>query len=398
MSFAFCLILLSDNIPSGLLLIRKAKKKIIRIFGYLLLISSLLFKLTSLSTFFSPYYKKLLILIIVSTALRIFAASFTELGNDEVYYWTYARHLQWNYFDHPPMVGVWIKFFTANLALEKFEFFIRLGSIFSCVVSTLLLFHLVKKIHSEKAGWYAACLYNASIYASVLTGLFILPDSPQMIFWCSSLYFLMLVVNKPERWSNWLLFGLCAGLCIMSKVHGIFLWFGFGLYILCKERDFFKKPQLYVSAFLTTLIISPILFWNISNNFITYRFHSERVVSNIYSFNFFGLFREIFGEIIYTNPFNFIIIFSAIVAWRKNKINRLPSLILYNFIAIPMIAIFIIFSFFGDTLPHWTGPAYITLIPIASVYLCNKYPDTFFPKSIKWALALLFIVLTVGVL
>lgn len=347
---------------------------------------------------YSSHYKKLFLLIVLTTVLRFFAASFTELGNDEVYYWTYAQHLQWNYFDHPPMVALWIRTFTANLALEKFELFIRLGSIFSCIVSTLLLFHLAKKLFSEKAGWYAACLYNASVYASILTGVFILPDSPQMIFWCSSLYFLMQLLNKPERWCYWLQFGLCAGLCIMSKVHGIFLWFGFGLYILFKERDFLKKPQLYVSIVLTAIIISPILFWNISNNFITYRFHSQRVISSIYSFNFFGLFREIYGQILYTNPFNFIIIISAIVAWWKNKIKHLPSLVLYNFIAIPMIAVFIIFSFFGDTLPHWSGPAYITLIPIASIYLSERYPNSNFPKQIKGALALIIILLTAGVL
>ncbi len=346
----------------------------------------------------SPYKKKLFWLITITTILRLLLASFTELGNDEVYYWTYAQHLQWNYFDHPPMVAVWIKFFTANLALQQFEVFVRLGSIVGCVISTLILFNLVRKLHSEQAAWFAACLYNASIYASILAGVFILPDSPQMIFWCSSLYFLMLINRHPEKWLPWILFGVCAGLCIMSKVHGVFLWFGFGLYILFKKIDYLKNPKVYVSALITALIISPILFWNISNNFITYRFHSERVVSNVFNPNYFGLIREIYGQLLYSNPFNVLIIFTALIAWRKRRMTRLPSLRIFNFIALPMISVFIIFSFFGDTLPHWSGPAYIALIPVAAIYLSEKNPFLILPKKLKWGLAFSIILLPLVIL
>lgn len=51
-----------------------------------------------------------------------------QLGNDEVYYLTYAQKLQWNYFDHPPFIALVIKCFSANLLL-KHEVFLRLGFI-----------------------------------------------------------------------------------------------------------------------------------------------------------------------------------------------------------------------------------------------------------------------------
>ncbi|HEY8688349.1 MAG TPA: glycosyltransferase family 39 protein [Chitinophagaceae bacterium] len=344
----------------------------------------------------TPYSKKLLQLIIITAVLRLLGASFTELGNDEVYYWTYAKHLQWNYFDHPPMVAVWIRVFTANMSLQKFELFIRLGSIFSCAISTWLLFHLVKTLHSAKAAWFTACLYNASVYASIITGVFILPDSPQMIFWCSSLFLLIKILSFPKSWVYWIMLGICIGLCIMSKVHGVFLWFGFGLYILFKKRNFLALPQLYFSVLITALIISPILFWNMSNDFITYRFHSQRVISSLSSLNFQGLAREIYGEILYTNPFSMIIIISALISWRKGRIKDSGPLALLNFIAIPMISIFIIISLLGDTLPHWSGPAYVTLLPVSAVYLTEKFPSVIFPKLLRWSISLMFILLIIG--
>ena len=38
---------------------------------------------------------------------RYWAAATVPLGNDEVYYWDWARDLQWSYFDHPGGVA-WI--------------------------------------------------------------------------------------------------------------------------------------------------------------------------------------------------------------------------------------------------------------------------------------------------
>jgi len=78
----------------------------------------------------SNIHKSLLILIIVSTAIRALIAGFIELGNDEVYYWTYALYPDLSHFDHPPMVGYVIQMFTLNLNLSG-EFFIRLHSFFS---------------------------------------------------------------------------------------------------------------------------------------------------------------------------------------------------------------------------------------------------------------------------
>ncbi len=41
--------------------------------------------------------------------ISLFQAGFTELMDDEAYYWVYSRHLDWGYFDHPPMVALLIK-------------------------------------------------------------------------------------------------------------------------------------------------------------------------------------------------------------------------------------------------------------------------------------------------
>jgi 4-amino-4-deoxy-L-arabinose transferase-like glycosyltransferase len=331
------------------------------------------------------YRKNLLLLIIISTALRLVTAASVELGNDEVYYWTYAQKLQWNYFDHPPMVAVWIRFFTANLSLQQYELFIRLGSVLSCAVATMILFHTVRKLHSEKAGWYVAMLYNASLYAGMIAGIFIMPDSPQMLFWCGCLWLLTKIFESPRNTVTWLMFGLCAGLCILSKIHAVFIWFGLGLFILVKKREWLKLPQLYLALFITAALASPILIWNMANDFITYRFHSERVEVEKFQVNWTGLAREIFGQIFYNNPFNvFISIVALAMAGKKFSLQK-PVLSIYNFIALPMVVVLIVIAVFRNTFPHWSGPAYVTLLPLASIYLAEKKSPIIARRAIGFA-------------
>src|SRR5678809_699956 len=108
------------------------------------------------------YRNTLTWLIILGILARCIIASSIEFGNDEVYYWTYSQHLQWNYFDHPPMVGLLIRLTTFNLNLQQYELFVRLGSIISCAVATLFIYKTGETIHSSRTGFIAAILYTVS--------------------------------------------------------------------------------------------------------------------------------------------------------------------------------------------------------------------------------------------
>src|SRR5581483_8639650 len=175
----------------------------------------------------SSYKQRTLLLIGIATLVKLLLCPLVELNNDEVYYFTYAQHLQWNYFDHPPMVGVFIRFFTAGCILHH-EFFVRLPAVVAAAICTWTVFHIGKLLQDDYTGWLAACLFTASFYAGVIAGMLILPDTPQLIFWLLSVYVILYIAkNKPTGWAlnkRLLLLGVTIGLCILSKVHGVFLW------------------------------------------------------------------------------------------------------------------------------------------------------------------------------
>ncbi|MBO9570751.1 MAG: glycosyltransferase family 39 protein [Chitinophagaceae bacterium] len=340
------------------------------------------------------YKKRTIQLIIVATALRLLLATIAELNNDEAHYWTYGKHLQWNYFDHPPMIAVWIRFFTAGLQWNH-ELFIRLGSVLGAALSTWLMYLIGKKLKDEYTGFIAACLYTASFYSSIIAGVLILPDSPQLVFWLLSVC-LMADIIKSASISNYklLLLGVAIGFCILSKVHGVFCWAGFIAYCLFNKRSVFKNPFLYISILVTLVMLVPSFIWSMNNQFSTYDYHSNRIIiRHVQIDSFFG---ELFGSFLYNNPVNIVLLIMALFYFRMNPSSPERSgrtLILW--LGIPLIATVLFLSIFNDTLPHWSGPAYTTLIPITAMYLSAR-SILFTRRSLKYAIGLTAFALVVA--
>jgi Dolichyl-phosphate-mannose-protein mannosyltransferase len=322
------------------------------------------------------YKKYTITLIFITIIAKLFIAASVELGNDEVYYRLYANDWQLNYFDHPPMVAWLIRFTTLNLSLDT-EVFIRLGSILCSALATWYIYLCGCKIKDDKTGYFAACLFAASLYCSIIAGLFIMPDSPQILFWTISIYLLLQIsdskiITKKKR-ENVLFFGCAVGLSMLSKIHGIFLWGGFVLYLFFNNKRWFGEVKLYYAIGISFVFIVPILLWNINNNFITFNYHGNRVnvaksgidIDNFLQFNL--------GQFFYNNPINVVIIIVSLIALFKSKVaisNLYKNILLFT--SLPLIIVATGISLFKQVLPHWTGPSFIGLILIAAAYLSES--------------------------
>lgn len=343
-------------------------------------------------------YKKLVYrLIFITIVIKIILSLFVELGIDESYYWMYAIQPDWNHFDHPPMVGFLIELTTLHMHWVN-DVSMRFGAIISGAIATLFIFKTGKLLKNEAVGWYAALVYNCAIYTAIIAGMFIMPDSPQMVFWTAALYIMAVLIinNKEKSLGLWLLLGLMIGLALYSKVHGLYLWAGFGLFILIKRPKWLLNYRLYAGVVISLLFVIPIVWWNVQNNFITYRYHSERVTHT--SLHIDDFLREVLGEFAYQNPVVFVLIVVALMYAIKNRKAIFNNAINTWLVcmSIPMIALFWGISLFNATLPHWSGPGYIPLYLFAAVYLKEKSVKVV-PAFLKTAYGLLLGVLILGV-
>jgi len=347
---------------------------------------------------FQSYRTKVFTLIVLTILIKCVAAIFLELGNDEVYYWTYALQLDWNHFDHPPMIGLLIRLTTLNLWWAN-DLSLRLGAIIGAAISTWFIYKLGKLIDGERVGWFAALIYTACIYTGFIAGFFILPDSPQMPFWTAAMYIMAHLILKKDDQNNvfvWALLGIVIGLATLCKVHGLYLWAGFGLFIIFKRIAWLTNWRIYLAALITLCFTIPIFYWNFKYDFITYKFHSERVINT--GIQWESLLREIGGEIAYQNPILFVLYIFSLIALLTNKIRfKQKRIVIWLFcMSLPMLIIFWMISLFNPTLPHWSGPAYIPIFLIAAVYL-ERSTFKVFPNWLKISLGFIVVVLFAGI-
>jgi 4-amino-4-deoxy-L-arabinose transferase-like glycosyltransferase len=349
--------------------------------------------------------RTLWVLLLLSLVLRAIVAGVIEFGNDEVYYWTYAKFPDWSHFDHPPMVGWLIQVFTLNLKLES-EFFIRLGSVIFGTISTYMMFLIGKRIKDSLTGLYAAFLFTSSIYCTIISGIFIMPDSPQVLFWLISLYLLIIALpdkNLTQSSRKYILIaGFTVGLALLSKYHSVFLIFGTFLYILFFNRKWFRTKELYIALIIIIILFLPVLIWNYHNSFISFTFHENRIdyVKPGIRWDYFRT--EIGGEFFYNNPVNVILILFAFYSLiiRKKFLNK-EYLWIILFISLPLALLFQSLSLYRSTLPHWTGPAYLGFILLAAAFLSGtsetSKPRKLIPVPVFISTLLIVLILAIGV-
>ena len=159
-----------------------------------------------------------------------------------------------------------------------------------------------------------------------------------------------------------------------------------------------KTKTLYLSILISIIISLPVIIWNFQNDFISFVFHGSRVNAAEASLKYDYFLTEISGQFLYNNPVVYVLILISLVAVIRRQINiQTEYQHLLLFISAPLLLTFLGISLFRQTLPHWTGPAYMTLLIFPAVYLVQKFPNKKFPWPIIAALMLLISVIVVGV-
>ena len=337
--------------------------------------------------------------IFITTLLHLVLAFSLPLGNDEVYYWTYALHPAWSYFDHPPIVGWLIWLSTWGTHLHQ-ELFVRAGAVLCSAITMYVVYDTGRIIRNERTGLIAAILYAADLYSSIVAGVFILPDSAQILFWWLALRSLLRIAHEHTGKSRaWLAFGAWTGLATLSKIHGIFLWAGAGLYLLLFRREVWKKWYVYVAAIISLICMIPILIWNVQHHFITYAYHSRRVSLTQSHLHLNYFLTEILGECFYHNPVIYVWIWICLVQVFRKKYQActVQTIRVLLCCSLPLIAILLGVSLFRSILPHWSGPAYSSLLLLVAARLDARYNNLKkIPATVKWATGITLTIILAG--
>ena len=215
--------------------------------------------------------------LILLCLARLWVASRVSLLPDEAYYWVWSRALAPGYFDHPPMVALWIRLGTALLG--QTELGVRLLGPVSVLAGSVLIYRCVRDLlpQTGPAGArMAALLMNATLFWGVAS-LAMTPDIPLLFFWVLSLWTLgRLVATGQGVW--WLAVGGAVGCAMVSKYSAALLPIGILLWMAGEQqRHWWRSPWLYLGALLALLLFVPVIGWNATHDWASFARQGGRV-------------------------------------------------------------------------------------------------------------------------
>ncbi len=289
------------------------------------------------------------------TLLRLVYMSVAQLIPDEAYYWQYAQHMDLSFFDHPPMVA-WLIWLGTALAGQN-EFGVRIGAFLSGLIAMAYLYAFARNLYDKSTAMRAALLL-ATVPFGFAAGLAMTPDAPLIAAWAATLYYMerALLANQSRAWLG---IGIAFGLGILSKYTLGLIGIAALVFIILDStaRRWLLRPHPYVAVLIALILFSPVIIWNMENDWASFLFQTHRVGKVHHEFATPKLMLQI---AIMLTPVGLVAAILALYSVIR-QISR-KSLFIGIFTGIPLI-VFLIASTSGPLRFHWTGPLWLALIP-----------------------------------
>lgn len=313
-------------------------------------------------------------LLLLSLLAHAVLASSFHLSPDETQYALYAANVGWSYFDHPPLVG-WVQWPWAQLGGH--DVLMRIVPMLSWALAAVGFMVLTAELAPTQktlVARTALLLWSLSPIPHLL-GLALVPDTLLLPVTCAVMFvtWRLCGAQSARSWPLWLALGLLLGLAGLSKYTAVLIAVGVVLALLLAHGPrLLAWPQPWVAALVAGVVISPVILWNATHDWIsfTYQFshakgNAEWRLSSVAVF----LIVQVLG-------YGLLLVVGS---WRALRLSRqtrdgvagesqarsiplfcacfgLPTLILLSYL-----------SGRGSTLPHWSASAWAALVPVAAV-------------------------------
>ncbi|MBW4021624.1 MAG: glycosyltransferase family 39 protein [Proteobacteria bacterium] len=324
----------------------------------------------------TPIVSPLLLLILVTTLIRLVMGWALGLGIDETYMVAASRHLELSYYDHPP-ISWWLTHAAMAITGSQAPDIVRLPFILLFALSTWLMARITTRLSGdERAGFWAALILNLSPVYAVTAGGWVLPDGPLD---CALLGFLLFsaravgLIPGGRAWGDWLAAGACAGLTMLSKYNGLLVLIGLPAYLLTvpQARVWLRRPQPWVAGLLALALFSPVVVWNAEHHWASFAFQGDRAGG----LRFHPLAPIVVwaGEALFVLPWIWV---PLILLWLR-ALRRGPAeprgWLLALMAATPILLFAIVSIWSSDhILYHWSAPGTLMLFPLLGVEVARR--------------------------
>jgi 4-amino-4-deoxy-L-arabinose transferase-like glycosyltransferase len=212
-------------------------------------------------------------LAVVKLLVHMLTAGNYGYFRDELYYVAASEHLSLGYVDFPPFVALATALARATLgdSLLALDLLPALAGAAVVVLAGLMAREL-------GGGTFAQGIAALAVLVApnfLVFGTFISMDAFDQLFWVSAAYVLVLILKRDEP-RLWPLFGLFAGLGLLTKLT--MLSFGFAVLVallLTPARRQLRSPWPWIGGGIAVAFLAPYVYWNATNGWPTPEFWGD---------------------------------------------------------------------------------------------------------------------------
>ncbi|MDE3124237.1 MAG: glycosyltransferase family 39 protein [Bacteroidota bacterium] len=323
-------------------------------------------------------------LLAIWLVINLIQARFTNIQEDEAYYYLYSLHLDWGYFDHPPFVA-WI--IRVGSLLFHSILKVRFVTVVLQPLTLALIWHqlhFTSPISKQTVFFFflsAFVMVLFSVYGFITT-----PDAPLLFFTALFFWSYQQFLQKINTGNLILMIVSITGL-LYSKYQGILVVF----FTVASNWALFKKPAFYIIAVCSFLLFLPHVYWQFSHQFPSLQFHA---VERAEPFKWAYFLEYVPNQLLAFNPFLWIT--AAYILVQYHYQNEYQRALYYNIAGI--FIVFWISTFRGHAEPHWTIVTAVPMLIVINQHLME--PTIFFKRIRSWVVisALLIVLLRIALM
>jgi 4-amino-4-deoxy-L-arabinose transferase-like glycosyltransferase len=334
-------------------------------------------------------WRSAIIVTVVATLVRLSFAAWLPLFPDETYYWDWSRHLAGGYFDHPPMIAVLIR--AGTLVGGATPFAVRFFPVLAGAVASLAAVGIARRNAGDRAARSAAIVFALMPLAA--SGLVLAtPDAPLLAMNAVALYFVVGALQAPIRsrasllW--WCAAGVALGLAFASKYTSILLPIGLTIAVVLRPslRARLTEPGPYVACVLATLVFLPVLHWNATHDWISFRFQIQHGLGAPKGS---ALQRELElfgGQLGLVSPILFLLAADAV--WRAARRPVTDAHFALAVVALASWGFFVYSALRRPVEANWPAPSYVPAVALLAAIASSLTRDRWLRRGIVLAAAM----------
>ena len=297
----------------------------------------------------------LFIFLGIWTLINIVQASFVEVHADEAYYWVYSRFLDWGYFDHPPMVALFIRI---GDGLLQSTLGLRLLTVITSTASAYLLWKMVSPYGKDIKLFI---LLFGSIVLFHVYGFITSPDAPLFFFMVLFFYvYQRYVVEDKLKWA--FLLAVVIACMLYSKYHGILVLF----FTILSNWKLLKRWSFWLVVVISIVAFIPHIWWQVQNNYPSFYYHVIDRSSAYYKSSFTTAY--ILAQLALAGPLVGWYLYRSAVLVKHS--DPFIAAVKFNFYGIFLF--FLLSTLKGRVEAHWTLPAMLCLFILAYISMSKS--------------------------